>query len=128
MSDGSGVEHGYYLTGPLGGSYTTIDYPPGNLPGTLAIRINNKGQIVGSYTSNGTTFHGYYLTGVGGSFTTIDPTILGSVFTEAVGLNDAGNIVGYFNDNNGFGHGYFLTGVGGTYSEIDYPGARNLRL
>jgi hypothetical protein len=107
--NGSG-EHGYFLPSYTSSNYTTIDYPPG----TLDIRINNLGQIVGSYTANGTTFHSYYLSGLGGPFTTIDPSILDAVFSEALGLNDHGAIVGCFYDAVGNYHGWLVI-WGGRY-------------
>jgi uncharacterized membrane protein len=91
---------------------------PGASLGTVALGINDAGQIVGSFfggTPQGTT-HGFLNTG--GVFTTIDPP--GTSFTEARGINDARQIVGRFLDATG-AHGFLLTG--GIFTTIDVPGA-----
>jgi hypothetical protein len=57
-------------------------------------RINNAGQIVGSF-GGGVTSDGFLYSG--GSFTQID--VPGATSTEAHGINNAGQIVGFFISN-----------------------------
>jgi uncharacterized membrane protein len=75
-----------------GGSYTTIA-PPDSL-NARASGINDSGQIVGSYSNNGSIFGGNssgYLYS-GGIYTTIAPP--GSTNTFAYSINNSGQIVG----------------------------------
>lgn len=107
--------HGFVLSG---GTYTTIDVPGQSV--TVAIGIDNAGQIVGTtYTpfSGGTT-HGFLYSG--GSFTTLDDP--GAAQTIPSGINDAGQIVGSISM---FGLPYPQAFVlsGGGYTPLDVPGA-----
>jgi hypothetical protein len=46
-TDGGATFHGYLLRNGIRGPYTTIDFP--GAPATLAIGLNNGGDIVGAY-------------------------------------------------------------------------------
>ncbi len=100
--------------------FTTIDVP-GAL-GSYAIKINDRGQIVGIYStlSNLTIdpLHGYLLHN--GVFTTID--FPGAVSTRASDINNRGQIVGEYLDAAGATHG-FLRRSSGAFTTIDVPGA-----
>jgi probable HAF family extracellular repeat protein len=100
-ADANGTFHGFLLSG---GSFTTLDAPGSTL--TLALGINDAGQIVGEYEASG-RFHGFLLSG--GSFTTLDPP--GSTFTNALGINNVGQIVGLYSDASGRTHGFLATSV-----------------
>src|SRR5262249_10368181 len=79
------------------GAYTNIE-PPGAVS-TEAISINNKEQILGTYSDN---ISGHNFVYDHGTYTTIDPpTGVGN----PAAINDKGDIVGY--DANGIG--YLLT-------------------
>lgn len=56
-ADGGGVSHGYMLAG---GNFTTIDVP--GAISTAPYKINNNGQIVGSYQDSTGRFHGFLAT------------------------------------------------------------------
>src|SRR5579871_3892286 len=90
--------------------YATLDAPSGVQ--TLAYGINNKGQIVGSF-SNSHGWHGFLYSI--GTYTTIDEPA-GINGTDGFGINDAGTLVGHFAD--GFlNRGYVYSG--GTFSALD---------
>jgi hypothetical protein len=102
-----------------GQTYTTIDFP-GSVA-TLAVDINDLGQIAGEYTF--TTINerqGFLLSG--GVFTSI--TFPGSSFTRAIGINHNGDIVGDYimaGSGDGNDHGYLLRG--GVFTSISFPNA-----
>jgi probable HAF family extracellular repeat protein len=106
------------LTGPVQAQYgfTTIDVPGATY--SLALGINNAGQIVGQYQDAGYFLHGFLLD-VDGSYTTLDPP--GAMAPSANGINDVGQIVGEYTDGGGI-HG-FLRDVDGNYTSLDPPGA-----
>ena len=87
--------------GAQGGAYTFTSL---NVPTsyTVALGINDAGQIVGRY--NDSPYHGFLLNG--STLTTID--VPGSGQTMAFGINNAGQIVGGFRDTNGI-HGFLAT-------------------
>ncbi len=94
-NDTSGVSHGFLLSG---GTYTSID-PPGSV-GTIAIGINDAGDIVGSYcttsecNSTGEGEQGFVLSN--GVFTTI--AIPGEFYTSVSGINNNGVLIGNYQD------------------------------
>jgi probable HAF family extracellular repeat protein len=93
-------------------TYTTIDDPSGR--NTLAFGINDAGQVVGEYVSNG--IHGFLYSG--GTYTTLDDPSSSNV-TEAFGINDTGQIVGTYQDAGFRNHGFLYSG--GTYTTVDDP-------
>jgi len=90
-----------------------------NFPGQLttqAFGINDAGQIVGSYSTNG----GHGFLDSGGSFATVD--VPSGIDTSALGISSSGYIVGqYFpagtTDTQGF------LDKGGSFTTISFPGA-----
>jgi uncharacterized membrane protein len=98
------------------GVFTMIDVP-GASGTTVAIGINDFGDIVGFYVSaSDGNFHGFLLSK--GVYTTLDPP--GSIFTIAQGINNAGEIVGYYDQAaDGSEHGFVLSK--GVYTTIDVP-------
>ncbi|MBI3949874.1 MAG: HYR domain-containing protein, partial [Acidobacteria bacterium] len=100
-------------------TYSTIDFP--GATGTIAIDINDQGEIVGEYSTTGTIngpLHGF-LRDAQGNFITID--FPGATVTALVGINDQGEIVGtYF--SGGQRHG-FLRDSQGNFVSFDFPGA-----
>ena len=73
-------------------TYVTLDFP--------AFGINDAGQIVGPYTTNGL------------------PLVGSRSFPYAYGINDAGQIVGTYNGSDGT-HGFLYSG--GIYTQLDDP-------
>lgn len=96
-----------------GPTFTTID-PPGAVF-SIAVDINDSGQIVGRYQDTAGINHGFLLSN--GVYSPFDvPGASG--FTGAVGINSKGQIVGSYLLNN-VGHSFLLSG--GTFTTIDPP-------
>jgi len=97
---------------------------PGSV-GTLALGINDGGQIVGAYADTAhpeclTTLrrcHGFLMDR--DTFVTID--VPGAMTTFAQGLNDQGQIVGQYLDAAGVNRGFLLED--GEFTQIDAPDA-----
>jgi probable HAF family extracellular repeat protein len=98
------------------GVFTTINFP--GATDTVASGINNAGKIVGQFTDQSGTIHGFVLDADG--FTQIDAP--GATRTALAGINDAGQMVGGFLDSGMTFHG-LLIDVDGGLTPIDYPGA-----
>ena len=95
-------------------TFTTLDDSLGIA--TVALGINDAGQVVGAYTDANRQGHGFLYSG--GTFTALDDP-LGADGTTAFGINNAGQIVGdYFDASNNL-HSFFY--VGGTFSILDDP-------
>jgi probable HAF family extracellular repeat protein len=125
--------------GQVVGTYRTLDMKrhgflwsngafimtPFNVPnddpvfGTVAIGINDLGQIVGDYVdATDGNRHGFLLSQ--GTYTKpLDPP--GSSLTVAEGINNAGVIVGFYLDANNAQHGFLLSN--GVYTKVDVPGS-----
>jgi uncharacterized membrane protein len=100
-----------------GGTFTAIDDSTSGVTSTTPIKINDSGNIVGVYRTNGP---GNGFLDVGGVFT--DVNFPGGVGTHDNGINNTGEIVGQYKDTlNGPHHG-FLDNAG-VFSTIDFPGA-----
>jgi uncharacterized membrane protein len=102
-----------------GGTFTAIDDSTSGVTSTTPKKINDSGNIVGVYRTNGP---GNGFLDVGGVFT--DVNFPGGVGTHDNGINNTGEIVGQYKDTlNGPHHG-FLDNAG-VFSTIDFPGATN---
>jgi uncharacterized membrane protein len=108
IDDASNATHGFLLHN---GTYTLLD-PPGSVY-TIAIGINDSGQIVGAYCLtlaacsepfNG--IHGFLYSN--GTYTTIDLPGPTQNYTDLAGINNQGVMVGAYTDANGLIHS-FLT-------------------
>ena len=87
--------------------------------------INDRGDIVGLYTSNDGVTHGFLLRD--GNFNSINYP--GAAYTDARGINAQGDVVGTYHlpseNSDPFAfHGYQLSRKG-QFSRIDYPGHPN---
>jgi hypothetical protein len=99
-------------------SSQTFNYTSFQVPGsshTAALGLNNSGEIVGDFVSNGHQAGFLYS---GGNFQTIACPNAGS--TIAQGINDNGVIVGSC-DPTGSAQGFIYQN--GTYSYLSYPGS-----
>jgi uncharacterized membrane protein len=98
------------------GVFTTFNVPDDHpVFGTVALGINDLGQIVGDYVDIGGNRHGFLLSQ--GAYTILD--VPGAVLTVAQGINNAGMIVGLYIDTGGNQHGFVLSQ--GVYTTIDVP-------
>jgi len=118
--DNSGAYHGFLWSA---GQFTSIDFPSapgGAVSGTVAMGINNTGQIVGYYFGGGGNgCHGFLLSG--GSFSSFDfPSASNLVCTLPMAINDSGEIVGDYQYNGGKDYGGFLLSSAG-FQAINYP-------
>src|SRR5215471_1047979 len=104
---------------------TTFDYP-GTGNSTIPQKINDRGDIVGSYLGSGFFSRGFVRFS-DGSFSApiIEPNDAVG-FTEGRGINNLGTVCGDYFGSDGNIHGYFLSG--GTFTEYDVPGAVNTDL
>jgi uncharacterized membrane protein len=96
---------------------TTIDLP--GAARTLALDINEKGEIVGRYTMAGQN-HGFFRD-ASGNVTTLDYP--GSSFSVASSINDSGDVLGWYTlptDPAGR-HGFVLRD--GVFTSFDPPGS-----
>jgi hypothetical protein len=104
------------------GRYHTIQIP--GAASTLALRINDRGQIAGFYLDPapaGTTPPVHGVVWDHGRFTTIDhPDAANGTFL--FGINDRGDTVGFYDDTDGNLHG-FLRDHRGRFTPINAPGA-----
>lgn len=102
-------------------SFTSLVVPDSQGGTTLALGINNKGQIVGSYRDIHGVVHGF-LRNSDASFVAIDFPFnaLGSVVT---GISDTGAIVGMFTDESQKSHGFVRSPDGTAYDSFDVPSA-----
>ena len=98
-----------------GPSFTPIDHP--GAVATLAVGINNNGQIVGRYVDTAGAFRGYLLSD--GNFIPID--LPGASATRPLGINLDGDIVGHYVINGQQEHGFLLRN--GVFTAIDFPEA-----
>jgi hypothetical protein len=125
FADAGQVGHGFILDRS---GYHEFNHPdasadPGFFGGTSVIRINNRGDLVGTYGVAATaeapfpSLHGFIYRR--GSFTTIHPP--GSISTQTFGLNNAGVASGFYYDADFIGHGYLFQN--GAYTVVDVPGA-----
>jgi uncharacterized membrane protein len=95
--------HGFLLSGGafavprMGGIFTTLDDPLAT-DGTLALGINDAGEIVGLY-GDASGIHSFLYSG--GFYTTLDDVFAGVSSAIVTGINNAGGIVGFYTDSNG---------------------------
>jgi uncharacterized membrane protein len=127
--DGNGKEHGFLLTGfPNNPTFTIIDFPQSQSPTgkvtlTFVHSINIYGDIVGYYL-DGSSAHGFELTGFPDNpqFTSIN--FRRAVDTVAFGINDYGAIVGVYNlQTASLDQAYLL--AGGTFTTLTSPVGQN---
>jgi hypothetical protein len=103
-------------------TFTPIDFP--GATSTIALDINDVGEIVGRYMDDATPpkTHGFLLSA--GNFTSIDFPHPDVVFTVAAGINPRGDIVGQYSlitDPPNTRHGFLSQG--GTFTTIKFPKA-----
>jgi hypothetical protein len=99
---------------------TTFDYP-GTGNSTAPQKINERGDIVGSYTDSLGVQRGFVRFS-DGSFSApiVDPNDTVG-FTHGRGINNSRTVCGEYIGSDGNDHSYFLSG--GTFTEYDVPGA-----
>jgi uncharacterized membrane protein len=104
------------------GNFTTFNVPDDHpVLGTVALGINDIGQVVGNYVDAKNNQRHGFLRSSKGDFTTLD--VPGADITIAQGINNAGTIVGLYivGDQT---HGFVLSkGVFTFPVDVDLPGA-----
>jgi hypothetical protein len=94
----------------------TLIYFP-NAAVTVALGINDHGQIVGIYVDTSNIVHGFLFDH--GSYTTLDyPS---AIETDPGGINNSGQISGTYFDTVGLPHGFVYSQ--GRFSPVNFPGA-----
>jgi hypothetical protein len=100
--------------------FTPIDFP--GATETIALDINDVGEIVGRYNDAAGTIHGFLLSA--GNFTSIDYPHPDVVFTVAAGINPRGDSVGQYQlQGQGANERHGFLSHGGTFTTIDFPDA-----
>ena len=99
---------------------TTFDYP-GTGNSTLPQKINERGDVVGTFADSSGVNRGFVRFS-DGSFSApiVDPNDTVG-FTEGRGINNRRTVVGDYGTSDGNLHGFFLSG--GTFTGFDIPGA-----
>jgi uncharacterized membrane protein len=97
-----------------------FDYPGvGNQTG--ASKINDAGEIVGSYVDSSGVTRGYFRTAAGHfSAPIVEPNDTGN-FTACLGINNSRVMCGFYLDSDGAAHGFFMSGS--TFREYDVADA-----
>jgi uncharacterized membrane protein len=134
INDGGAIV-GQYVAGAvtpgflnINGAFTTIN-PTANAMVTNVQGVNNKGQAIGFYSTDGMHQHGF-LYNVNAKQITLLPdpstarTASGGLFlTQFLGINDNGEAVGYYQTNNGSQFGFLYNLNTQTYTFLDDPQA-----
>ena len=114
--DSGGTSHGFLYSG---GTYITLTDPfaisgdPNHTNGTVALGINDAGQIVGYYygspaqAGDSPPRHGFIYSG--GIYTTIDNPSANFLGTSVTGINNLGQVVGYYQNNSSGEQGFLAT-------------------
>ncbi|HEX8816573.1 MAG TPA: hypothetical protein VF753_13835 [Terriglobales bacterium] len=87
---GSGTTHTQGFLRAADGTFTKIDVSGSADTYVTGVNLNN--DVAGSYSTNGTLYHGFLLSS--GTYTSFDPS--GSLSTFPTAVNSAGVIAGYF--------------------------------
>lgn len=114
--DGSGAQHAIFFDGK---KLRLLDATGllGTSPQSLALSINNRGAIAGTYQGGDGVFHGF-VRKPNGNVDTIDYP--GAADTEAFGVNDFGVVIGLFFDSSLNSHAFTLQD--GRYQLADLRG------
>jgi hypothetical protein len=94
---------------------TLIEYP--NAAITVAVGINDWGQVVGIFVDQSNIVHGFIYDR--GRYTQLDYP--GSLYTELNGINNLGQIAGYYLDTAGLPHSFVY--FQGRFFPVNFPGA-----
>jgi probable HAF family extracellular repeat protein len=105
------------------GAFTTLN-PVLNAVVTNAQGINNEGEVVGFYSTDGAHQHGFLFNTTTDQYTLLaDPNVPNLFLTQFLGINDNGLAVGYYQDIAGDQHGFLYNLNTGTYTFLDDPKA-----
>jgi len=94
---------------------TLIEFP--NAIATVAVGINDRGQIVGVYLDQSDVVHGFMYEN--GRYAQLDYP--GAVETDLNGINNFGQVSGSYLDTAGLFHGFVYSS--GTFHPVNFPGA-----
>jgi probable HAF family extracellular repeat protein len=89
--------------------HVTFTTAPNSQPqGTSFISINNRDQVLGTYTDQSGAVQNFVRTGDDYALFNL-PERLGASGVSAQTINDVGDIVGFYSDGNGVQHGFFAS-------------------
>lgn len=129
--DGNNAYHSFVRAGATG-AITEFDVPSAPTStkhrGTVALRINDSGEITGMYVDSNDVRHGFVRTVANGTatITTFDVAAAGTAAgqgTIPINIDAAGNVTGFYVDANGLFHGFLRASNGTITAPIDAPGA-----
>jgi len=106
-----------------GSAFQILD-PLANASVVNAQSVNNEGEVVGFYSTDGVHQHGFLFNDVSDTYQLLaDPNVANLQLTQFLGINDDGQAVGYYQTNDGSQHGFIYNINSNTYSFLDDPNA-----
>ncbi len=106
-----------------GGTFTMVN-PVSNALITSAQGINNNGLVIGFFSTDGVSDHGFLYNTNSQSYTLLpDPNVANLFLTQFLGINDKNEAVGYYQTNDGSQHGFLYDINTSTYTFLDDPNA-----
>ena len=97
-------------------TFTSFQFPGATT--TVALGINNHGQIAGAYAIAPGPRHALLIEN--GQLTPLDPVVLGRHFSSAFDINERGDVVGSYVDDQFAQHGFLFSN--NALTNIDFPG------
>ena len=117
-SNGDGIQPGFIRYAD--GSFTALYAPVSGTTQTVAVWLNDAGQIAGWYSDGKSSFHGFLLD-TSGNYTSFDPP--GSVRTNPQSINSAGQISGVYTTGGTSMNVGFLRDSTGNFVTFGGPGS-----
>ncbi len=107
----------------LNGMFTSLN-PVANSDITNAQGVNNQGEVIGFYNTDGQHDHGFAFNTLTDQYTLLPDPVQPNLFlTQFLGINDNGLAVGYWQDTIGSQHGFLYNLKTNTYTFLDDPSA-----
>jgi probable HAF family extracellular repeat protein len=107
----------------VNGMFTVLN-PVANDLQVNAQGINDQGEVVGFYSTDGQHDHGFLFNTLTDQYTLLPDPVESNLFlTQFLGINDNGWAVGYWQDNAGSQHGFLYNLNTKTFTFLDDPSA-----